>query len=139
MQVFKDRRLFALSFSTLLVFISFTSFFPVLPIYLKNIGASNFIVGIVMSSFPVGVLVFRPVVSRALDQKGRKWTLLSGTIALAISTLAYLLVSNPYAIIFVRFFHGIGISAFTTASIVLIFGCNHARKSWLNYGCNGRC
>lgn len=120
MQIFKDRRLFALFFSTLLVFTSFTSFFPVLPIYLKNIGATNFLVGIVMSAFPIGVLVFRPVVSWSLNKKGRRWTLLIGTIALTLSTSLYLLVSNPYSIIFVRFFHGIGISAFTTASIVLI-------------------
>lgn len=73
-----------------------------------------------MSSFPIGVLCFRPAVSWTLEKKGRRWTLLAGTCALSITTLLYVLVQNLQWLIVVRFFHGIGISAFTTASIVLI-------------------
>jgi MFS family permease len=118
--IIKDKRLFSLFFSTLLVFTSFTSFFPVLPLYLRELGSSNFMVGIVMSSFPIGVLLFRPAVSWALEKKGRRWTLMAGTMALSLTTALYILVPNPQWLIVVRFFHGIGISAFTTASIVLI-------------------
>lgn len=120
LKIIKDRRLLSLFLSTLLVFASFTAFFPVLPLHLKALGASNFMVGAVMSSFPVGVLLFRPVVSRALEKKGRRWTLMFGTISLSASTLLYLVAATPMALAVVRFLHGVGISAFTQASIVLI-------------------
>lgn len=114
------RTLIGLFAATLFVFSSFTSFFPVLPLYLKSMGASNLQVGAVMSSFPIGVLAFRPLVSWMLNRKGRKWTLMFGTLILAVTTGCYLLAQNIPQLMIVRFFHGTGIAAFTTASIVLI-------------------
>jgi MFS family permease len=114
------RTLIGLFAATLFVFASFTSFFPVLPLYLKSMGSSNLQVGAVMSSFPIGVLAFRPLVSWMLNRKGRKWTLMFGTLTLACTTGCYLLAQDIPQLMIVRFFHGTGIAAFTTASIVLI-------------------
>ena len=110
----------ALFVSTLFTFTSFTAFFPVLPLHMKNIGATNFQVGQVMAAFPVGVLLFRPVVSWLLNRKGRRWTLQLGTAVLSLTTLLYFPVENVNGLTLVRLAHGTGLSAFTTASVVLI-------------------
>lgn len=120
MIVLKDKTLLSLFVATLAVFSSFTAFFPVLPLYLKEMGASNFEVGAVMSAFPVGVLVFRPITGWFMSLHGRRWTLVAGTIFLAVTTLLYIPAKSAWILMAVRFFHGMGIAAFTTGSIVLL-------------------
>jgi len=73
-----------------------------------------------MSAFPVGVLLFRPVTSWLMDRKSRKWTLLYGSISLAVFSGLYLVSRDLNLLLVVRLLHGSGLAAFTTASIVMI-------------------
>ncbi|GEM_PF-620384 len=116
----KNKTLLGLFLATFFVFSSFTAFFPVLPLHLQQLGASNLLIGMIMSAFPVGVLVFRPPVGWFLSHKGRSWTLWMGTVLLLVSSLFYPLARDAMLLLVVRFFHGLGIAAYTTASIVLI-------------------
>lgn len=106
---------------------------PNLTPYIKSFGASNQEVGWVMASFAVGLLVFRPKMSRFTDQKGRKPALLLGVSVIALAPVLYLAVgqvptttfalpvlgwsanSSVLLLTLVRAFHGISVAAFATA------------------------
>ncbi len=100
----------------------FTSLASLLPIttYIEAIGGNKSQIGIVMSAFALGVLVFRPLVGRTIDNVGRKLVLIGGAAIFVISPLIYIFTQSVPALLPVRVFHGLGLAAFGTASITLI-------------------
>jgi len=100
----------------------FTSLASLLPIttYTEAIGGTESQVGLVMSAFAVGVLLFRPLVGKAVDGFGRKIVLIAGVVVFIISPLIYIKITSVHALLPVRLFHGLGLAAFGTASITLI-------------------
>lgn len=106
---------------------------PNLSLYIEGFGASNQEIGWVMASFALGLLGFRPKMSRFTDTQGRKPALLIGIVVIALAPLLYLSVGLVPAVTFtlpiigwqvksavallalIRAFHGISIAAFATA------------------------
>ncbi len=106
---------------------------PNLALYIKSFGASNQEVGWVMAAFAVGLLGFRPKMSRFTDSKGRKPALLIGIVVIALAPILYLDVmlvpqvtltlpvvgwsvkSAVLLLSIVRAFHGLSVAAFATA------------------------
>lgn len=93
---------------------------PTLSLYVKHIGGTNQQVGIVMGSFAVGLVAFRPWVGRLADRQGRRIALIIGLVAAAIAPMGYLLTQSIPVLIGVRIFHGLSIAAFTTAYSALV-------------------
>ncbi len=100
----------------------FTSLAALLPMsqYIEDIGGNKSQIGIVMSAFAVGVLLFRPLVGKQVDNVGRRLVLLFGALVFIIAPLVYVVVHSVPTLIPVRVFHGLGLAAFGTASITLI-------------------
>lgn len=96
------------------------SLLPTLPLYIEHIGASKQEIGIVMGSFAIGMLLFRPVMGTLADIRGRKIVLLIGMSAGAIAPLGYLFIKTILPLMVIRAFHGISIAAFATAYITLV-------------------
>ncbi len=96
------------------------SLLPTLPLYIEHIGASKQEIGIVMGSFAIGMLLFRPVLGTLADIRGRKIVLLIGMSAGAIAPLGYLFIKTILPLMVIRAFHGISIAAFATAYITLV-------------------
>lgn len=106
---------------------------PNLALYIESFGANNQEIGWVMAAFALGLLGFRPKMSRFTDTKGRKPALLIGIVVIALAPLLYLAVQQVPEITLsmpivgwqiksavlllgmVRAFHGISIAAFATA------------------------
>lgn len=103
-----------------LFFMSSAALLPTLPNYIITIGGNKSQVGIVMSAFAVGVLLFRPLVGKKIDSVGRKAVLLFGAFIFAIAPIFYIFIHEIVPLIVVRTFHGLGLAAFGTASITLI-------------------
>ena len=91
-----------------------------MPRYISEIGGNYSQTGIVMSAFAVGVLIFRPLVGRKVDNLGRKIVLIFGIIIFVISPVIYMFIKSVNLLIPVRIFHGLGLAAFGTASVTLI-------------------
>jgi MFS family permease len=91
-----------------------------LPLYIEDLGGSKEQVGIVMGSFAVGLLIFRPQLGEIADRRSRKMVLLIGAFVAAIAPLGYQLFTSIPGLIAVRAFHGISIAAFTTAYAALV-------------------
>jgi MFS family permease len=104
----------------LLFWSSLASLLPTLPIYLESVGADTQQIGIVMGSFAIGLLLFRPWLGRLADNRGRKIVLVIGTTVAAIAPLCYLVVKSLPLLMVVRAFHGISIAAFATGFTTLV-------------------
>jgi MFS family permease len=115
-----QRNLGVLFTAGLLFWASLASLLPTLPLYVKAIGAPDDQLGIVMGSFAIGLLVFRPQAGRMADQRGRKIVLLIGMSAATLAPICHLLTQSIPILMIVRAFHGISIAAFTTAYSSLV-------------------
>ncbi|MGF2036337.1 MAG: MFS transporter [Nostoc sp. CmiVER01] len=114
------RNLLILFTAGLLFWSSLSSLLPTLPLYIDDVGASKQEIGIVMGSFAIGLLLSRPMLGRLADERGRKITLLIGTIVAAIAPFGYLATQSLGLLILVRIFHGLSVAAFTTGYSALV-------------------
>ncbi|MBD2496056.1 MFS transporter [Nostoc sp. FACHB-280] len=114
------RNLLILFTAGLLFWSSTAAFLPTLPLYIQDVGGSKQEIGIVMGSFAIGLLLFRPMLGKLADQRGRKLVLLIGLTVAAIAPFGYLAFTSIPILFFLRIFHGISIAAFTTGYSALV-------------------
>jgi len=129
------RNLLILFAAGLLFWSSLASLLPTLPLYIESIGATKQQIGIVMGSFAIGMLLFRPLVGALADSRGRKIVLLIGMSVAAIAPLGYLVVKSILPLMVIRAFHGISIAAFATGYIALVgdLAPEHRRGEVIGY------
>ena len=116
------------------------AFLPVLPLYIESLGANSQQIGLVMGSFAIGLLAFRPRLAQMADLQGRKRVLLIGMSAIVAAPIGYLAVQAlpPISLegvfwgrtwrvdlaiplmMALRALHGISIAAFATAYSALV-------------------
>ncbi len=104
----------------LLFWASIGAVLSTLPLYVEDLGGSKEQVGLVMGSFAVGLLIFRPQLGELADRRSRKIVLLIGAFVAAAAPLGYQIFTSIPGLIAVRAFHGISIAAFTTAYAALV-------------------
>ncbi|MEB3293206.1 MAG: MFS transporter [Synechococcales bacterium] len=115
-----QRDLSSLFASGLLFWACMASMLPVLPLYIKDGGASDHEVGLVMGSFAIGLLLFRPQMGKLADARGRKLVMLIGILVAATAPIAYALTPTKGWLMGIRAFHGLSIAAYTTAFSALV-------------------
>ncbi len=113
--ILRDKNLSVLFISTFLFFTNEALFLPTLPLHLSGAGYSNTRIGIVLGAFALGVLIIRPFSGYITDEKGRKISLVAGVIIFLLAPLFYLASTDFLYLIVIRFFHGLGLSFYTTA------------------------
>jgi MFS family permease len=90
---------------------------PVLPRYVHGpLDAGNVAVGVVVGSYAITGLLLRPVAGRLADHRGRKPTVLLGSILVALGGFMYLLPLGVAGLIAARLVLGAGEGAVFTAS-----------------------
>jgi len=100
----------------LLIFFGFQMLLPTLPIYAEKLGGTNSIIGLVTGAFVVSSVIIRPISGLLLDKLGRQKVFLVGLFIFIISVFSYSLVPFISAILIIRFIHGFGWGAVSTAS-----------------------
>jgi MFS family permease len=100
-----------------------------LPLYVEWVGGDLSQVGLVMGTFALSAILVRPYVGRLVDRLGGKPSLLLGSLIFAIGPLLYIVSRSVPALLVARFLHGLGISAFSTAYIVIIAASAPAGRS----------
>jgi len=92
---------------------------PVLPVHLKNIGAQQWQIGIIVGLFTLSAVICRPFVGKWLDRYGRKLYIYGGIIFFSLFSLSYSFVSVLAVVVGIRILHGmswgIGNTALGTA------------------------
>ena len=114
------RNLLVLFAAGLLFWASLASLLPTLPLYIEDIGATKQQIGIIMGSFAIGLLLFRPLLGQLADKRGRKIVLMIGLLSAAIAPIGYNFVQSIPILFVIRAFHGISIAAFSTAFLALV-------------------
>jgi MFS family permease len=71
-----------------LIFFGFHMMTPTLPLYARELGAPDALLGWVIASTTMIAIIFRPLVGAALDRFGRKWLFVSGIFLMGLTTLA---------------------------------------------------
>lgn len=100
----------------LLIFFGFQMLLPTLPIYAKKLGGTNSIIGLVTGAFVVSSVIIRPISGLLLDKLGRQKVFLVGSFIFIVSVFSYSFVPFISAILIIRFIHGFGWGAVSTAS-----------------------
>jgi DHA1 family multidrug resistance protein-like MFS transporter len=110
----------ALSISTFIEWFGAGAVLPLLPLYLRDRGASDLLVGIAMAAFYVTGVVVQYPAGRLADRRGRRPLLLAGLVTYSVSSLAFTLTGTPLAAVVLRGGQGIGsgITGSTAAAIV---------------------
>jgi MFS transporter, DHA1 family, multidrug resistance protein len=80
---------------------------PVLPLFVKSLAGSDAVIGLIAAVSPLAGIVFSFPVGMLADRWGKKRLLLIAALVFLLAPLLYLLVSNPWWLIPIRFFHGI--------------------------------
>ncbi len=99
---------------------SMAALLPTLPLYIEDVGGSKQQIGMVMGGFAIGLLLFRPMLGKLADERGRKIILLIGAIIAAIAPFGYLAFTSIPLLVLVRIFHGVSVAAFTTGYSALV-------------------
>jgi len=106
--------------ASFLFFSSYHLLITPLPLFVESMGGSATDVGLAGTTFAIAALVTRPYMGRLVDTRGRKAALLLGAAVFTLGPLAYVLVGSLLTFQVARMFHGIGMSAFTSAYLTLV-------------------
>ena len=103
-----DKKKFATLFFS--IFVSVTGVgivVPLLPVYAYELGASGLYIGLVFGAFSLSRTFFLPYFGRLSDKKGRKPLIISGLLAYALISIAFIFSKNVETLIIIRFIQGI--------------------------------
>lgn len=106
--------------ANLFFFAGFQWTFATLPGYIQEIGGGAAQIGLAFGLFSLSAVAARPGVGWLADRWGRKPVLMLGAAVFALSPALYALSHSMGAFLALRVFHGVGISAFTTAYTALV-------------------
>jgi multidrug resistance protein len=81
---------------------------PLLPLYARDLGASGFMVGALLSSFSAAQLLSAPLWGRFSDRYGRRPALLVGLTASAIAYLIFAFADSLWLLVLSRLVQGAG-------------------------------
>jgi len=135
-------KIYLLYLVTTLFWFSTYIYAPMLPTYIKSLGASYFLVGLILGCYGVGQLLLRVPIGILSDRLNKRKVFISlGLVSLLISSLGLYFFKNPLLILVFRSFSGVA-SAFWVIFAVLYSSYFHESESTkavgvLNAFCSG--
>jgi len=97
------------------VFLGFQMTMPTIPLFVKELGGSDQLVGMVVGIFTFSALLFRPFAGHMLESKGRGFVYMLGLLIFVLSIGAYGLIASILLLFIIRVIQGIGWGFSTTA------------------------
>jgi DHA1 family multidrug resistance protein-like MFS transporter len=114
------RMIRALTLTVLLQWMGATAIVPMLPEYIRHLGGSDALAGVVMASFfAAGVLSQYPI-GRLADRVGRRPVLMAGLVVYAVASFSFLLPIGAPAAVALRALQGVGAGAATVAALAMV-------------------
>lgn len=102
-------------FANFFVFLGFQMTLPTIPLYVKELGGNDQMVGIIVGIFTFSALLLRPYAGHALENKGRGFVYIIGLIIFVLSMSIYGFVASLFLLAFLRIIQGAGWGFSTTA------------------------
>ena len=97
-----------------------TALVPMLPVYIRHLGGSDALAGVVMASFFAAGVVSQYPIGRVADRVGRRPVLVAGLVAYGVASISFLLPITASMAIVLRAMQGLGAGAATVASLAMI-------------------
>lgn len=113
---FITRDFILICFSNFFLFLGFQMTMPMLPYFIRDIGGSDQIVGIIVGFFTFSALFTRSFAGQAVETRGRKFVYVLGLSLFVLSIGSYAFLSSLYLVFFVRLLQGTGWGCSGTAS-----------------------
>lgn len=98
------------------VFIGFQMTLPTIPLFVKELGGSDQMIGIIVGIFTFSSLVIRPYAGHALETKGRRFVYLFGLMIFTISLASFAWITSIALLIIFRLIQGVGFGFTSTAT-----------------------
>ena len=101
---------------------------PVLPLFVKGLGAPDTLLGLIAAASPFAGIVFSFPVGFIADRIGKRKLLIISALIFVTAPLMYLLVKNPLYLIPIRFFHGMATAIMGPVASAIIIGAFEKNK-----------
>lgn len=98
------------------VFLGFQMTLPTLPIFVKELGGSDQLIGLIVGIFTFSALLLRPYVGKALDSKGRRFVYMFGLAIFVLSVGSYAFITSIGFLLLLRVVQGVGWGFSSTAT-----------------------
>lgn len=98
------------------IFLGFQMTLPTLPLFVKELGGSDQLIGIVVGIFTFSALIFRPYAGHALESKGRQFVYMIGLSIFVLSVGSLAFVTSILFLFIMRIAQGVGWGFSTTAT-----------------------
>jgi predicted MFS family arabinose efflux permease len=103
------------------VFLSHLALLPVIPLYVLELGGTEFTAGVVLGSFSVASFVLRPRLGRLIDRSDAGYVLLWGCVAVTAATFL-MLIPAIVALLLANVVRGVAWGGVATATHVVLAG-----------------
>jgi ACDE family multidrug resistance protein len=116
-----QRRPLTITFGTSVAVVSgATMLYPVLPVLAADLAVDEARIGLAMVAFTAPAIVLAPLFGILADRRSRRWMLILGLALFGLAGAAAALAPSYEWVLACRAFQGIGMSAITPLTIVLI-------------------
>lgn len=102
--------------TNLFLFMGFQMTLPTLPLFVKELGGSDQLIGLVIGIFTFSALLLRPYAGHALETKGRGFVYMIGLVIFIVSIGSFAFVTSIFFLFAMRVVQGVGWGMSTTAS-----------------------
>ena len=87
---------------------------------MQTLGSTSFQIGLAVGILAIGEIIFKTPFGLWADRVGKLKVMILGLVIFSIASFCYLFINNPLLITFIRFMQGVGIAAYSPASIALV-------------------
>ena len=115
-----QRLIRTLTVTVFLQWMGATALVPMLPVYIRHLGGSDALAGVVMASFFAAGVVSQYPIGRLADRVGRRPVLVAGLVTYGVASISFLLPITASMAIVLRALQGLGAGAATVASLAMI-------------------
>jgi len=98
------------------VFLGFQMTLPTIPLFVKELGGNDQLVGVIVGIFTFSALLLRPYAGHALESKGRGFVYLIGLAVFVLSIGSYGFIGSIALLFVIRMIQGMGWGFSTTAA-----------------------
>ncbi|MGM8366604.1 MFS transporter [Virgibacillus sp. W0181] len=111
-----SRDFILICFANFFIFLGFQMTLPTLPLFVKELGGSDQLIGLIVGVFTFSALLFRPYAGHALDNKGRRLVYMIGLSLFVFSVGSFAFAASIIFLFIMRIVQGVGWGFSTTAT-----------------------
>lgn len=131
-----NRDFVAVCFSSFFLFMTFYILAVTLPIFVTDsLRGGQEQIGLVMTVFVIAAVIFRPLAGKWIDELNKRKIIMLSLLLFMGCTAVYMVIDNFYALLALRFIHGIGFGIAATATGAIAVGLvpDHRKGEGIGY------